>query len=162
MPGDGLQLRARGYTENCASTVLLALDSLKAIGQTYNVADEKTYSLKDFLKLVIRGLGVEVEVVPIDHPIAFNLARDYSTPPYHLMFDIAKTIYELGYRDLVPTPEGVKRSAQWLADNPTITDTEVAKGFGNFYSHNIKDRLIETYQRSMNKINKTLTPPLPH
>jgi len=129
----------------------------------YNdVADEKTYSLKDFLKLVIRGLGVEVEVVPIDHPIAFNLARDYSTPPYHLMFDIAKTIYELGYRDLVPTPEGVKRSAQWLADNPTITDTEVAKGFGNFYSHNIKDRLIETYQRSMNKINKTLTPPLPH
>jgi len=78
------------------------------------------------------------------------------------MFDIAKTVYELGYRDLVPTPEGVKRSVQWLIYNPLFDDTEATNGSGNLYSYNIEDRLIEAYQRSMNKITKTLPLPPPH
>ena len=158
VPGDGLQLRARGYTENCAHTVLLALDSPEASGQTYNVADEKTYSLKDFIMLVVRGLGVEVEVVLIDHPIAFSLAQDYVTPPYHLMFDTSKTIYKLGYRDLVPTPEAAKRSAQWLTANPLFADAESAEGSGQLYAYDMEDKLIETYQSAINYITETLPP----
>lgn len=161
VPGDGLQLRCRGYSENCANAVLLALDNPKAIGQIYNVADEKTYSLKEFVALVVRGLDADAEVVPIAHPMAFNLAQGYASPPYHLMFDMAKAIHELGYRDLVPTPEAVRRSVQWLVSNPSVIDARSEQTLGDSYDYELEDRLIDAYQGAMEHIAESLPSPTP-
>ncbi len=164
VPGDGLQLRARGYADNCAHIVMLALDNHKAAGRSYNVADEKTYSLKDFIGLVTKGLGANIEAISIAHPLAFNLAQGYAGPPYHLMFDMSLTIHELGYRDLVPTPEAVKRNAQWLVSSLRIVDgkairaSEVAR---DQYAYDLEDKLIDAYQKAMTHITEVLPPAPP-
>ncbi len=161
IPGDGLQMRARGFTENCAHIVLLAIDNPKSIGGTYNVADEKTYSLRDFIALTVKALGASVELVNVGHPMAFNLAQGYMTPPYHLMFDVSKTVYELGYHDVFPIPQAVARSAQWLLDNRSLFDGKKATGTGDPLAYDLEDRLIDVYGKAMNTITVSLPEPPP-
>ncbi len=161
IPGDGLQLRARGYTENCAHAVLLALDNVKSIGETYNVADEKTYSLKDFIALTVKALGASVALVSVGHPMAFNLAQGYMTPPYHLMFEVSKTVYELGYRDTFPTPQAVGLSAQWLLDNRSLFDEKTTASLSDPYAYDLEDRLIDAYGKAVNSVTASLPEPPP-
>jgi nucleoside-diphosphate-sugar epimerase len=159
VPGDGLQLLARGYTENCAHALLTAIDNPRAIGETYNVADEKCFSLYDFIRLIVESMGAVVELVPISHPRAFEVTRGYGIPSFHRMFDMAKSIYQLGYRDVVPTPEAVKRSVEWSLANRSAVANQ-AEVLDDPYAYELEDELIGAWKRHVQQLSDTL-PPVP-
>ena len=155
IPGDGLQILSMGYAENCAHAMLLAVDNPKAIGQVYNVADEKCFSIYDFIKLIVEAIGAEVDLIPINHPRAFDVTRGYVRILRHRMFDVAKIIFELGYRDVVSTPEAVKRCVVWSLAN-RATEAKLAEVLDDPYDYELEDQLIDAWGKMKQQLSDTI------
>ena len=164
VPGDGLRTRARGYAENMAHAVLLVADRFEhCAGQIYNVADEQTFTIKQLVNLIARILDHEWEVVEALHPMAEALSRPYSTPPHHMMFDLAKIKRDAGYRDLVPAEEGVRRTVQWLVANREQMAGRIEAALGDRFDYQLEDQFIALYKRAIADVTAALPepPPLP-
>jgi nucleoside-diphosphate-sugar epimerase len=154
VPGDGLQLQSLGYAANCAHAILLAVDNPKAIGEIYNVADEKCYSLYDFIKLIATAMGAKVELIAINHPKAFEITRGYARAPQHRMFDISKITNELSYKDIVPTPEAVKLYVEWSL-NHRDEERKLAMVLDDPRAYDLEDELIIRWKDMMQHISNT-------
>ncbi|MDP6347259.1 MAG: NAD-dependent epimerase/dehydratase family protein [Dehalococcoidia bacterium] len=163
VPGDGLRIRAMGYAENMAYTVLLAVDKPQAAGQIYNVADERYLTLKERANMIAKFVGHEWEVVEVQHPWAEALACAYAGPEYHTMLDISKIKGELDYRDAVTAEEGVRRTVAWLVENHgTVITERAAKVLGDSYDYAFEDRFIAAYREHMDALSAAFpTPPPP-
>jgi nucleoside-diphosphate-sugar epimerase len=102
VPGGGMALISRGFAENMAHGILLAVDNPTASeGQIYNITDERVLTTREWIRLVAQVLNHEFEFVEIP----FNMLRhDFNnTPtqalfPYHRVQDITKIKEQLGYR----------------------------------------------------------------
>jgi dTDP-D-glucose 4,6-dehydratase len=148
-----------GYAANCAHAILLAVDNPKAIGEVYNVADEKCYSLYDFIKLIVIAMGAKVTLITINHPKAFEITRGYARAPQHRMFDISKITNELGYKDIVHTPEAVKLSVKWSLNNRD-EERKLAMVLDDPLSYELEDQLITRWKHMMQNISD-MTPSVP-
>src|SRR5690606_10505157 len=70
LPGGGLKIDTRGYSENVAEAPLLAVDAPDACaGKSYVVADRYFYTLRQRVAFLADHLGHELEL--IDIPYAF-------------------------------------------------------------------------------------------
>ena len=162
VPGDGMRIRALGFAENVALTVLLAVDKPQSAGQIYNVADEHYLTLTERANLIAGFVGHRWEVVEAQHPWAEAIAYSYAGPSFHTMFDIAKIRAELGYRDVVPATEGVKRTVAWLVENHrSVIDERVEKTLGDSYDYAFEDRFIAAYREHMEALSAAFPPPPP-
>jgi nucleoside-diphosphate-sugar epimerase len=146
VPGDGATLRPICYTENAAHQVLLAVDRKEAHGQVFHSVDQKTFSLKDIVRLVAEALGHDLEAVQISHPLANDLAMSYGEGP-SMLLDSSKLTYVLGYSDLVPPDEGIRRTARWLREHRAeLDEDQLASLVPNPYAYEIEDRLIASFK----------------
>ena len=96
-------------------------------------------------------------------PVAEAISRPYSTPPHHMMFDIAKIKRDAGYRDLVPAEEGVRRTVRWLVANREQMAGRVEEALGDRFDYPLEDQFIAAYQRALASVSAALPepPPLP-
>jgi nucleoside-diphosphate-sugar epimerase len=162
VPGDGLRIRALGFAENMAHTVLLAVDKPQSAGQIYNVGDERYLTLKERVSLIAKFIGHRWKVVEAQHPWAEAIAYSYAGPTYHTMLDTSKIRAELGYRDVVPAEEGLRRTVAWLVENHSTVITErAAKVLGDTYDYAFEDRFIAAYREHMDAISAAFPPPPP-
>lgn len=100
----------RGYVENVACAIVLAITNEKAAGQIYNVADENSYSELEWVHLIKNMYGHwngKIEVIPSGNiPAEANFEQNLDTCS-------AKIRNELGYSDIVSTKESLLRAIQW-------------------------------------------------
>ncbi len=165
VPGGGGQLRPMCYADNAVHQLLLALDRPEARGQSFNSVDCDTYRLGDIVRLVAEGLGVEVEVVGLNHPYVKTLTMGYA-PDEDWMWDAGKLMSLMGYRDAVPAAEGIRRTAQWQAAHRDEVDTPmVALITRDPYAYAVEDQLIASYRdwvaASTQSVPAPLAPPRP-
>ena len=117
IPNQGLTLVTRGYVENMAHTVLLAVDHPeKSSGEIYNVGDEWTLSVREWAVLTGRALGIEWELVSLPGEIA-RPSRTYAGRDNHQVLDLGKIKSQLGYRDIVPAEEAIRRTVEFYLQN---------------------------------------------
>jgi len=152
VPGGGSTLVSRGYAENVAHGLLLALDhSEAAAGQVYNIADEsQTLTNREWIRLVSQVLGHEFEFIEIPFdmlPPAFGDAPPPTLFPYHQFMDLTKIKVQLGYRDIVPVEKGIELTARWFWDNPLEPGSDVELLLGDPFNYEAEDRLINAYIR---------------
>ena len=69
---------------------------------------------------------------------------------------MAKTKHELGYRDLVPTPEAVKRTVQWLANDQAEIAARTKEATDDIFDYKLEDQIMDTYQQAMKQMTETL------
>ncbi|MGQ9478034.1 MAG: NAD-dependent epimerase/dehydratase family protein [Candidatus Bipolaricaulia bacterium] len=130
VPDGGQALFPRGYLENMAHTVVLAVESKRAAGQIYNAADTVALSLKQIVELIGEIMGHRWEIVPVPRRLLPTVPQSqgllYSCDPYdiepHLLLDLTKIKSELGYRDLVPVERALENTVRWLWDHPPSQD----------------------------------------
>ncbi len=105
--GTGDQQRAFVYVEDLAEGVVRALAPAGA-GRTYNLAGRET--------VTIRGLAeiVRAEVAPVEIVHTDGRAADLRGAT----ICSARAERELGWRATTPLTEGVRRYADWVADQP--------------------------------------------
>ncbi|HUT86958.1 MAG TPA: NAD-dependent epimerase/dehydratase family protein [Candidatus Heimdallarchaeota archaeon] len=121
----GLSLFSRGYLENMAHTVVLALENDVASGQVYNAADAHAMTPRQIIAMIGEIIEHEWEIVSIPRQLmpAFSQSqgRPFSPDPYdiepHVLMDLAKIKGELGYRDLVPLRTAMERTVEWLCEH---------------------------------------------
>ncbi|MBI4498412.1 MAG: NAD-dependent epimerase/dehydratase family protein [Chloroflexi bacterium] len=158
VPGDGNLVRPICFTENASHQILLAIDRKEAAGQVFNSIDQKTFFLNDILRLVAEELHHEWEIVPISHPLAEDLAAGYAGASS--LLDAAKLTYVLGYWDLVPPEEGIRRTVRWLVEHRDEVDEEqLATLVPNPYAYDLEDKLIASYKVWQEEVTTTIPRP---
>jgi nucleoside-diphosphate-sugar epimerase len=128
LESDGLTVPQRGYSENVAKAVLLALDSPASAGETFNVGDEQALSVRAIADVIAAALDHEWDIVPV--PAAASPCGNLLTARQNTLFDLCKARTVLGYRDEVPVVDATARAARWLAGHPIPPGSEEERSLG--------------------------------
>jgi len=162
VPDGGLVIDSRGYAANLAHATLLCADNPdKAAGQVYNIADEQAYSVREWVDFIAQAMDHDWEVVSLPALLA-RPAVAYAMPGRpriaedgqlnHRVMDLTKVKTQLGYRDIVPAHEAVKRTVQWYLENQPERGGEIEQRLGDKFDYEAEDRLIEAYRESLAKL----------
>lgn len=155
VPDGGLTLETRGYAENVAHAMLLAVDQPeKSSGQIYNVGDEKALSFYGWIMLITNIMGYRWELVNMPGELArpSRPYLSYSGTTAHRVFDLTKIKTELGYRDIVPVEEGLRRTVNWYLEHHPEPGGEAEKRLQDPFDYPTEDRLIEAYKESRERL----------
>lgn len=99
----------RGYVEDVAAAVALAVTNPAAAGRVYNVAEPTAHTEAEWIGRIgaVVGWGGEVVLVPGGRmAVPFNTAQD-------LAVDTTRIRAELGYREVVDPDDALRGTVEW-------------------------------------------------
>lgn len=105
--GDGLQSRDFTYIDDVVQANLLAAEAERGVGEMFNVASGKAYSLLDLIATLSRILGKDLQW--IHTPSRPGDVR-------HTLADISKARRILGYRIHPDFEQGLRETYRYLSD----------------------------------------------
>lgn len=111
----------RGYVENVAAAIALAVTDDRAAERIYNVGDESALTEREWARAIgeaVKWSGDVIEVPTDQLPEHLRQPFDFR---YDLATDTTRIRTELSYRELVGREEALKRTVQWErshSDNP--------------------------------------------
>jgi nucleoside-diphosphate-sugar epimerase len=121
---------SRGYVEDVAHAIALAVTVERATGRIYNVAYPETLSEADWVKAIARVYdsdrpltpdtrhpSVEVVALP-SNQLPPSLRRDMFDFGQQYEVDSSRIRRELGYSEIVPFDEALRRTIAWERANP--------------------------------------------
>ena len=121
----GLSIHSRAAAVNAAHCIGLILDRGDiAAEQIYQCADDRQYSLRQWLELITAELGAEVEIVSAPMELARPLWPLLPTGPLaspHTLVSTAKIKRDLGYADVVDPRDALSELVRYLAEKPDRT-----------------------------------------
>ena len=151
LPDNGLVLRSRAFAENAAHALLLAIDHPESGGQIYNVAEERTLTLREWVEVIANEMGHKFEYIDLPWALA-KPSYMWATGERHLVLDNTKIKKELGYRDIVGTKEGLKRTVQWFRAHRPEPGGEIEQQLRDPFQYDIEDKIIHEWERACGKI----------
>ncbi|MGK0173324.1 MAG: nucleoside-diphosphate-sugar epimerase [Gammaproteobacteria bacterium] len=153
LPDGGMTVISRGYAENMAHAVLLAVDNDKvSAGQFYNCADEEQLTLRGWVEMIARCMGGELEVigVPDAHASSARELIPMAGAAWHVLLDIGKSQAELGYQDRVPVGEAMQRTVDWVRANPP-QESDEDRAFVQA-QYRLEDEIAGAYRRFVGEL----------
>jgi nucleoside-diphosphate-sugar epimerase len=149
----GMMMPQRGYAENLAEAVLLALDRPESGGEVFNVGDEHVLSVRAIADLVAEELEHEWEIVSV--PVEFSPCGNPFSLRQNAVFDLTKIRTRLGYRDVVPAARATRIAAAWLRDNPPRPGSPEDRSIGEqAFDYLTEDGLLDTWDRVLLELAK--------
>jgi nucleoside-diphosphate-sugar epimerase len=108
----------RGYVEDVAAGIALAITSEAAAGRIYNICEAESFSELEWAQKIAAAVGWKGEfvVLPPDQTPA-HLRWPYNTAQ-QMVVSSARIRSELGYREIVPQDEAFARTIAWERANP--------------------------------------------
>jgi len=161
VPGDGSQLRLNCYADNAANQVLLGCFKDEAMGNIFETVDDVTFSVKDSIQLVAEALGQKVELVGVNHPLAWKLAGGYAAGyGGGIHVSTFKQRVLLGYKDVVPPEDGIRQTAIWMRDNwEYVDEAQMLSGGRDPLDYATEDKLMESAKKWEEDVSATLSDP---
>lgn len=111
----------RGYVENVAHAITLAVTSDRAAGRIYNVCEEPCVSELEWRTSIAKQAAwtgqfvvLPVERTPQHLLFGLNAAQ-------HVVVSSQRIRAELGYEEIVPREAGIRRTIAWESSNPPQT-----------------------------------------
>lgn len=131
----------RGYVEDIAHAIALAVTDDRAAGRVYNVGEPETLTEAEWVRAigVAAGWRGDVLAVPPDQ-LPESLAFDGNTSQDFLT-DSSRIRRELGYAELLPRDEALRRTVAWERAHPPSTHPPAA------FDYATEDQVIETLRR---------------
>ena len=113
---------ARGYVEDVAYAIALAIMDESAAGRIYNVCYPGAFTEADWVKEIARVVGWEGEVIalPSEH-LPESLRNDALDFSQQYNVDSSRIRRELDYVEVVPFDEALRRTIEWERANPPET-----------------------------------------
>lgn len=115
-----------GYVENIGYAIALAVTNEKAAGRIYHVAESETLSEGERVTKIGQLAGWKGKVVslpkqkfPPDWNLPLNSEQDW-------FVDSTRIREELGYREIVPIEEALKRTIEWERNHPSTEMQQLA------------------------------------
>jgi nucleoside-diphosphate-sugar epimerase len=127
-----------GYVEDVARALALCVTEDTAAGRVYHVAEADNRSMSEFITDIgtaARWAGDIVQVPNGTLPGPWNAYR----VEQHLMLDSTRIRRELGYREIVPRDEAMRRTIEWERVHPP---EPIPAGT---FDYDAEDRALEQY-----------------
>ena len=105
---------SRGYVENVAWAITLAVTNERAEGRIYNVAEPEGLSYLEWTQRVTRAAGWTGRIVVVPR----GRLNDPTNYEHHWVVDTTRIRAELGYMEVVPQEEALRRTVAWQLANP--------------------------------------------
>ncbi|MCB1615617.1 MAG: NAD-dependent epimerase/dehydratase family protein [Pseudomonadales bacterium] len=159
LPDGGLAIVSRGYAENVAHAVLLAVDKPReSAGETYNVCDERLLYNHEWVSLV--GEILQHRFEPVDIPFDCLPSGFRATPPqllyrHHCVMDLSR-LKKLGYRDVVSVEHALEKTVHWYMNNPLPAEGEVEQNLGDPFDYSYEDALLKLWHAHKNQFAEQL------
>ena len=109
---------SRGYVDNVAAAIALAVAEERAAGRIYNVAEPEALTMADWIRAVGQTAGWRgtVVVLPKDR-LPSHLTWDIDTNQ-EIVTDTSRIRNELGYTEAVTLERGLRETIAWERDHP--------------------------------------------
>lgn len=160
LPGGGMAIISRGFVDNLAHGIMLAVDNPEAsAGQIYNICDERLVSNREWVRLIAKEMNTTLEFVEIPYSLLcrdFHDAARMTLFPYHQVMDITKIKTQLGYQDVVPFEKALELTVKWYLENPLAPDGFEEKNLGDPYDYAREDRLIQIWSEAGEQLQQQL------
>jgi nucleoside-diphosphate-sugar epimerase len=170
VPDDGLWVISRCAARNAAEVVLRIVDAPDiARGQSYNCADEDQFTVRQWVQLVARYAGGDLEVVGIPRAIARSSFAELLAPGSapHMIVNAEKVRRDLGYTDVITAYDALKETVEWMVSNPI--DVADYPMYQASFDYARDDLMVESYRRSVERLREevpdqapVLQHPMPH
>ena len=158
MPGGGLALLSRGFADNLAHALMLAVDNpTGSAGQIYNICDDRVLYNREWAGMLSRIMGHEFDMIDIPFdvlPKGFRAAPTQVLFRYHRVMDTTKVKQQLGYQDVVPVEKALELTVQWYMDNPLPAGGEMEQNLGDPFDYEYEDRLIQIYRNHCDQVRR--------
>jgi nucleoside-diphosphate-sugar epimerase len=108
----------RGYVENVATAIALAITDERASGRIYNIGEAHTPSMIEWVRAIAKVADWHGNIItlPADR-VPPHLIHDIDVNQY-LLVDTTRIRKELGYREPVDQDEAFRRTIEWERVNP--------------------------------------------
>lgn len=103
----------RGFVENIAAALALAVEDPRGVGHVYNVGDDPTLTEREWVDRIAALSGWDSEVLTVPQAELPHDDRQSEDWRYHLWIDTSALRAELGYVPPVPFDEGLRRTVEW-------------------------------------------------
>jgi len=113
------QLRiTRGYCENCAAAISLAVTEEEAAGRIYNIGEEQSLPERVWIEHLASIVGWQGEIITRpESDLPEHLKSDMQCC-HHLDIDTGRVRSELGFKEPVSRETALRRTIDWELDNP--------------------------------------------
>jgi nucleoside-diphosphate-sugar epimerase len=101
----------RGYVEDVAHAICLAVTDGRAAGRTYNVCEPVAFSEEEWVRRVAAVHGWNGEISLVENEQLWDLRQDF-------VVDSTRIRAELGYAERVDPDEALRRTIQWERTHP--------------------------------------------
>jgi nucleoside-diphosphate-sugar epimerase len=116
---DVAQLRTpRGYVEDVAAAIALAATSPQAAGRVYNVCEAVSFGELDWARKIAASTGWQGNFVVLAHDLTPKHLLSPGNTAQHVVASSQRIRKELGYRELLPREEAIRRTVEWGRANP--------------------------------------------
>jgi nucleoside-diphosphate-sugar epimerase len=119
LPADLAQWRwTRGYVENVAEAIALAVTDDRAAGRVYNVGEPQAFSELEWAEKIAAAIGWNGRLIllpPEKTPMHLRLPGNTAQ---HWAASTERIRRELGYREPIPFDEGLRRTITWERAHP--------------------------------------------
>lgn len=108
----------RGYVENVADAIALAVTYDRAMNRIYNVGEPEALTELDWVHAIGHAAGWDGEIVVLQKdtlPPHMTMNADYS---HHLVTDTSRIRAELGFDERVSRQEALHKTIDWERANP--------------------------------------------
>ena len=147
LPDGGASLQAAAFGQNAAAAVMAVIDGgHKSSGEIYNVCDEWTPTLLQWVEIIAHSLDHEFEIINMPWELA-TVAHHLTLrgTPHHRVTSSDKALFELGYKDVVDPVDGLAATARYLAANPIERGSGMERSLGDRFDYAGEDRLIDAW-----------------
>jgi nucleoside-diphosphate-sugar epimerase len=116
---DVAQLRTpRGYVEDVASAIALAATSPQAAGRIYNVCEAESFGELDWARKIAAAIHWPGDFVVLPHDRTPRHLHWPGNTAQHVVASSERIRKELGYCNLLPREEAIRRTIEWERANP--------------------------------------------
>lgn len=156
----GLKVETRGYVENVAHALLLCVDDPEiGAGKKYFVGDDAVHTVKQRIEFIAAHMGHKFAIVDMPYSLATPCWALWRHSPYHSVRDTGLIRRELGYQDVVPTPEALRTTVDWLIANRLSEEDEAQ--LGDAFAYEAEDALVGAWKRAYEEVVQHPVPVLP-
>src|SRR5689334_766159 len=113
----------RGYVSDVGAAIALAASSPQAAGRVYNVCEAESFGELDWARKIAVATGWQGEFVVLPHDRAPKHLLWPGNTAQHIVASSDRIRKELGYGELLPREEAIRRTIEWERANPPAAPT---------------------------------------
>jgi nucleoside-diphosphate-sugar epimerase len=108
----------RGYVEDVGVAIALAATSPSGAGCVYNVCESESFGELDWARKIAAPTGWDGEFVVLPHDRTPKHLLWPGNTAQHIVASSERIRKELGYREVLPREEAIRRTIEWERANP--------------------------------------------